>query len=131
MTDSPNLSARYGTNRSRDRVLVWSLAVGLVVLFAAWIGWVNLTDRSNGIEWIAFDSQTGGTTASVTWHLTAPVGTPVTCGLRTVGNDMSTNGWKVVHLAPSAETVTTHTESIRSVGNARGVEVYACWRSDS
>lgn len=131
MTDSTTLSARYGTSRPRDRVFVISVGVTLLALFAAWIGWVNATDRSAGIEWIAYESTTGDNTASVTWHLTAPTNTPVTCGIRTVGTDMATNGWKVIQLPASDQATTAHTETVRAVGIAKGIEVYACWRTDS
>ncbi|MEN9740407.1 MAG: hypothetical protein RLZ72_673 [Actinomycetota bacterium] len=131
MTESTNLQARYGTNRSRDRVIAFSIAGGLVALFALWAGWVNATDRSAGIEWVAYESTTGGTSSNITWHLTAPIGTAVTCGIRTVGNDMSTNGWKVVELDPASTSTTTHAVAVRSVGNAKGIEVYACWRTGS
>ncbi len=129
MTEPTTLSTRYGSTRSRDRIVAWGIAVVAIVSFAAWALWVNVTDRAAGIEWTPFESSTGGPTGTVTWHLTAPVGTPVTCAVRSVGPDMATNGWKVVQLPPSDTVTTTHTETIRAVGTAFGVDVYACWRT--
>lgn len=130
MTNSTDLSARYGNTRPRDSVLAWIVGSVAVVGFIAWALWVNVTDRSAGIDWVAFESTTGGQSASVTWHLTAPELTAVTCALRTVGPDMATNGWRVVQIAPTAELTATYTESIRAVGTATGVDVYACWRTN-
>lgn len=129
MTDPTLLATRYGTSRRRDRVVVASLAAGLLALFGVWAFWSNATDRTAGIESVAFRSEMSGSTATVTWNVTAPAWTAVTCALRTVGPDMATNGWLVVTLPPVGDATTTHTRTIRSVGKAVGVDVYSCWRT--
>jgi len=44
---------------------------------------------------------------------------------------MSTNGWRVVDLPASVASTTTYRESVRAVGETRGIEVYSCWRTSS
>lgn len=131
MTQPTNLDTRYGRQSSRDRAIIWALAVGIFLAFAAWFVWSTSTDRSAGIEWVSTEATTDGSVATLTWQITAPVDTAVSCGLRVVGPDMATNGWKVVSLQGSDQTTTTYTDTIRSTGTATGVEVYACWRTDS
>jgi hypothetical protein len=131
MANQTVYESRYGISRRRDHRVVWALGAALVLLFAGWAVWAFGSDRSFGLEWVAFESTTGGTVADVTWNVTAPVGTEVTCAIRTVAPSMSTNGWRVVDLPASVASTTTYRESVRAVGETRGIEVYSCWRTSS
>lgn len=129
MTQPTDYESRYGIHRRRDFRVVWILAVTLLVSFAGWSVWALSSDRSFGLEWVAFESETGGTVASVTWNVTAPVGTEVSCAIRTVAPSMSTNGWRIINLPASTTSTSTHRETVRAVGETRGIEVYSCWRT--
>lgn len=129
MTEPTAYESRYGISRQRDHRLVWILGALALSSFAVWAVWALSSDRSYGLEWVAFDSSTGGTVAEVTWNVTAPVGTEVTCAIRTVAPSMSTNGWRVIDLPASTTSTTTHIETVRAVGETRGIEVYSCWRT--
>ena len=131
MTQPTDYESRYGIRRRRDHRLVWVLGITSIVLFAGWSVWALSSDRSYGLEWVAFESETGGTVASVTWNVTAPIGTEVSCAIRTVAASMSTNGWRVVNLPASTTSTSTHRETVRAVGETRGIEVYSCWRTSS
>jgi len=129
MTQPTDFESRYGIRRSRDFRVVWILGFTFLAAFAGWSVWALSSDRSFGLEWVAFESETGGTVASVTWNVTAPIGTEVSCAIRTVAPSMATNGWKVVDLPASTTSTSTHRESVRAVGETRGIEVYSCWRT--
>ena len=129
MTEPTLLATRYGTNRRRDKVVIAIIGATLLVLFGSWAWWSNATDRTAGIEAVAFRSSMNGSQATVTWNVTAPAWTAVTCGLRTINAEMATNGWLTVDLPPDNAATTTHTRTIRSVGTAVGVDVYSCWRT--
>lgn len=130
MTDSTTLATRYGNTRPRDHVVAWVVGIIAVVSFVAWFFWVTATDRSYGIEWVAFESTGGTSVASVTWNVTSVHPQPITCALRTVGSDMSTNGWLVVNLPATQQVTQSYTRDVRAVGEASGVDVYACWRTN-
>ena len=127
MTNSTDLSARYGNTRPRDHVVAWVVGIAAIVAFAVWALWSMSTDRSYGIEWVAFESTHGGSTSTVTWNVTSVHPQPITCALRTVGPDMSTNGWLLVDLPATVQTTQSYTRQVRAVGEATGVDVYSCW----
>lgn len=131
MTDSTKLAARYGRTRSRDHKVAWIVGIIFALTFVAWVSWVIATDRSYGIEWVAYESTSGTSVASVTWNVTSVHPQPITCALHTVGPDMSTNGWLVVDLPATDQVTTSYTREVRAVGEATGIDVYACWRTDS
>jgi hypothetical protein len=130
MANMTDLSARYGNTRPRDHLVAWIVGVSAVVAFVGWVFWVNATDRSAGIEWVAFESTGGESVASVTWNVTTVTPQPITCALRTVGPDMATNGWLVVKLPETQQHTATYTREVRAVGEATGIDVYACWRTN-
>lgn len=130
MTETTTLAARYGNTRPRDHVVAWVVGTLAIVGFAAWAFWVNTTDRAAGIEWVAYESSTGTSVASVTWNVTSVTPRPITCALRTVGPDMGTNGWLVVDLPETKQVTASYTREVRAVGEATGIDVYACWRTN-
>mgnify|MGYP000022244572 CR=1 FL=1 len=130
MTTSTDLSARYGNTRPRDHVVAWVVGSIALVAFATWAFWSMSTDRSYGIEWVAYESSTGTATASVTWHVTSVHPQPITCALRTVGPDMATNGWLLVDLPATDQVTQSYTREVRAVGTATGVDVYSCWATN-
>ena len=130
MSTPTDLSARYGNTRPRDHVVAWVVGTLAVVLFVSWIAWTSATDRSYGIEWYETDARTSGSAASLKWVVTSVHPQPITCALRTVGPDMSTNGWLVVDLPATEQVSQSYTRKIRAVGEATGIDVYACWRTN-
>ena len=128
MTFPPTPPAgRYGGSTPSRRA-VWIIASVTLVSFFGWVGWVFQTDPTSGIEWVAFESTTNGTSASVTFQISAPPGTPVTCAIRTVGSSMGTNGWDIRSYPASTEHTTQYSASIHAVNEISGVEVFRCWR---
>lgn len=121
---------RYGRRRSPVLAItiVATLALGL---FGTWFVWVQQTDPTSGLEWVAFRWSREGTSATVTFQITAPPGTPVSCVLRTIDDGMATNGWVVRDFPGSPDHVTQYSETIRSVSEPAGVDVYRCWRTSS
>lgn len=130
MSTPTDLTARYGNTRPRDHVVAWVIGVIAVISFVSWVFWVNATDRSYGIEWVAYESTGGTSVASVTWNVTSVRPQPITCALRTVGPDMSTNGWLIVDLPATEQVTESYTREVRAVGEAQGIDVYACWRTN-
>jgi hypothetical protein len=43
---------------------------------------------------------------------------------------MATNGWLVVKLPETPQVTSTYTRDVRAVGEATGIDVYACWRTN-
>ena len=124
-------AGRYGGPTRMSRV-AWAIAGTLVVAFFSWTAWVFATDPTSGIEWVAFEtSGGGGTTSTVTFQISAPPGTPVTCILRTVDSTMGTNGWVVRDFAASDSFTTQYTEEIRAVSAIAGIDVDRCWKTGS
>ena len=130
MTNTTDLSTRYGNTRPRDHVVAWVVGITATVAFMTWALWSMSTDRSYGIEWVAYESTTGSSTASVTWNVTSVQPQPITCALRTVGPDMATNGWLIVELPATEQDTQSYTREIRAVGEATGVDVYSCWATN-
>ena len=122
-------AGRYGGPTSRRSI--WVIATLSVVTFFSWVAWVMATDPTYGIEWVAFETTGGETTATMKFQITAPPGTPVTCALRSIDYSMSTNGWDVRSFPASDQFVTQHTATLRGVSEISGVDVFRCWRSGS
>ena len=109
---------------------VWIIASLSLLVFFSWVAWVFETDQTTGIEWVAFESTGGETSAFVKFQISAPPGTPVTCALRTVDTSMGTNGWMVKSYSASDQFTTQHSETVKAVSEVSGIEVYRCWRED-
>lgn len=124
-------AGRYGGSTSASSRWVWIIGSSLVVLFFSWTAWVMSTDRTTGIEWVAFESTGGETTASMKFQITAPPGTPVTCALRTVDSSMGTNGWDIRSYPASDQLTVQHSATLRGVREIAGIEVYRCWKATS
>jgi hypothetical protein len=122
-------AGRYGGSGLSARS-VWIIASVSVLVFFSWVTWVFSTDQTAGIEWVAFESTGGDTTAMMKFQITAPPGTPVTCALRTVDSSMGTNGWIVKSYPASNQFTTQHSETIKAVSEVSGIDVYRCWRED-
>jgi len=122
-------AGRYGGSGLSART-VWIIASVSVIVFFSWVTWVFSTDQTTGIEWVAFESTGGDTTAMMKFQITAPPGTPVTCALRTVDSSMGTNGWIVKSYPSSNQFTTQHSETIKAVSEVSGIDVYRCWRED-
>jgi len=130
MTSPPTPPAgRYGGSSSPVRS-VWIIASLSLLVFFSWVAWVFETDQTTGIEWVAFESTGGETSAFVKFQISAPPGTPVTCALRTVDTSMGTNGWMVKSYSASDQFTTQHSETVKAVSEVSGIEVYRCWRED-
>jgi hypothetical protein len=130
MSSSTKPSAgRYGGSGLSART-VWIIASVAVIAFFSWVTWVFSTDKTTGIEWVAFESTGGETTAMMKFQITAPPGTPVTCALRTVDYSMGTNGWTVKSYPASNQFTTQYSETIKAVSEVSGIDVYRCWRED-
>lgn len=122
-------AGRYGGS-SLSPQWAWSIGALLIVSFFVWTAWVMSTDRTTGIEWVAFESTGDGTSAMMKFQITAPPGTPVTCALRTVDDSMGTNGWDIRSYPASQSLTTQHVATLRGVRDISGIEVYRCWKAN-
>ena len=130
MTSPPTPPAGRSGGSGLSVRSVWIIASVSVLVFFSWVTWVFVTDPTTGIDWVAFESTGGETSAMVKFQITAPPGTPVTCALRTVDASMGTNGWTVKSYPASDQFTAQYSETVKAVSEVSGIDVYRCWRDD-
>ncbi len=130
MTESTPLADRYGRRRSP----VFAISAAAVVLlgsFGVWVAWVMDTDPTSGLDWLTYGGTFSGNSARIDFTVTAPPGTPVSCAVRTLSEQMATNGWIIRDFPASATHSTDYSVTINAVSLAANGDVYRCWKTDS
>lgn len=126
LSDAEYLRQRYG-NTDTDRRPLWIAAVVLGILALAWIVWWAIaagrptaTAEPVGMEVIS-DSE-----VHLTYNLTAPVGSTVTCTVTALTDNLTEVGVRQVTVGPTEREVTAVTTSLATIMRATGVDVTGC-----
>lgn len=132
IAETPTLSSRYGRTRRlrlRDR---WFLAGGALVLVlatGAWGVWSNWGQDSQS-DVLA---TTSGFTIPDSYHVTisftisAPSHTPVTCALEAMNVDYTIVGWKIEEFPPSPNETTAYTRTLLTTQKSTTGLINTCW----
>lgn len=126
MTDAEYLKARYGAQRS-DQKLTWVAGGILTVIVIAWFVWQAFLLARPSLEWeeaafnIVSDSQ-----IEVTFNVAAQVGDTITCTVRAYTENTTEVGVKDVTVGPLAQPEVSVTESVATIQPATGVRVTDC-----
>lgn len=129
-TTDEALQGRYGRTRSplsRRAVLV--TASILLAVFLPWGVWSISSAPAAGIETRDNAMEIVGDSVTLTYTVTAPVGTAVSCAVRALDSGFGVIGWVVEHHPASDETTNSYRTLIRSVGAPTAAGVDHCWRS--
>ncbi|MEO7148097.1 MAG: DUF4307 domain-containing protein [Terrimesophilobacter sp.] len=126
-----NLNERYGRTPARirrTRLLAIIAAAGIAVVFVLWVIWTGLDNGQGSI-----DVQDIGHTivddanVSVTWALSVPAGTAVSCAIQAQNEAHGIVGWKIVQLPASDRFTRQFTENVRTTQQAVTGLIYRCW----
>ncbi|MEN2740095.1 DUF4307 domain-containing protein [Microbacterium sp. X-17] len=123
------LDERYGRTRSRRRRLIgWGIVALLVIAGGVWLVWITLGNSANSID----SADTGFTidgphSTTLSFQLTAPPGTGITCVLEADDEQHGIVGWRIVSYPPSDAHTQAFTETIPTVALATTGLVNACW----
>jgi hypothetical protein len=125
------LDSRYGRtprNRARERRLVWTVALGFVAVFAAWVIFAGLDSARGGLQSrdIAF-SLLDDHHVDVTFEVSAPVGSTTFCAVQALSEQQAIVGWRVVEIPPADTYTRQFTERVRTVDTAVTGLIYRCW----
>jgi hypothetical protein len=122
------LDERYGRRGTpRRRRVLWIAVIAVAVLLVGGYGWFVVTDPSNSVraDGTAFEIHDEHS-ISVTFQLSAPPGTALTCALEALDEEHGVVGWRIVEYAPSSEHTRALTEQIPTVGRATTGLVNSC-----
>lgn len=128
-TTDEALQGRYGRTRtplSRRAVLL--IAAVLLGIFLPWGIWSINAAPDAGLETRDNAMVIVGDSVTLTYTVTAPAGTPVSCALRALDSGFGVIGWVVEHHAASANTTNSYETVIRTVGAPTAAGVDHCWR---
>ncbi|HZK04226.1 MAG TPA: DUF4307 domain-containing protein [Actinomycetaceae bacterium] len=127
LTDAEYLRARYGA-KTMDRRTIWIVASVLAVVAAIWIIWqvTALGRPTASAEPVALnivsDSQ-----IEVTYNLTAPIGSTVTCTVTAYSDSFTEVGVRQVTVGPTDRETTAVTTSLATIQLASGADVNGCF----
>ena len=126
-----DLNERYGRSPARThrtRLFAIIAAAGITVVFILWVVWTGLDNGQGSI-----DVQDIGHTivddanVSVTWALSVPAGTAVSCAIQAQNEAHGIVGWKIVQLPASDRFTRQFTENVRTTQQAVTGLIYRCW----
>lgn len=131
MAVTERIDRRYGRTperRRRDRWLLGSGFLALLVVLAAWVVWAGWDNNQAELE----TTDTAFTIpdahhVDISFSINAPVGAPVTCALQALNEDFAIVGWRIVEYPGSSSRVTKHTETIRTVQQSNTGLINTCW----
>lgn len=126
-----SIEERYGRTPARSRRTRWlvvGLAVAITATFALWVVWAGLNNGQGNIDVQDIGHKViNDSSVSVTWSLSVPTGTAVSCAIQAQNEAHGIVGWKVVAV-PSSDTFTRQfTETIRTSQLAVTGLIYRCW----
>jgi hypothetical protein len=125
------LDSRYGRtprNRSRQRLTLWIVAAGFVVVFAAWVVFAGLDSARGGLQQrdLAF-TLIDDHKVDVTFEVSAPVGSTSYCAVQALSQQQAVVGWRVVEIPPADRYTRVFTERVRTIDTAVTGLIYRCW----
>ena len=129
--DEDLLSVRYGRTAARGRrtrLLAIVAAAAIAAVFALWVVWAGLDNGQGSI-----DVQDIGHTVvddanvKVTWSISVPTSTPVSCAIQAQNEAHGIVGWKIVQLPASDRFTRQFTEVVRTSQQAVTGLIYRCW----
>ena len=128
MTD---LDARYGRARvrtRRERMLGWSVGLGILLLAVAWLWWVATDPTSAQLQsrTIGFEIEDESTT-TVAFDVSVDAGTPVRCAVEALNAAHGIVGWVELDLPPADAHTTSHRVEVRTSEAAVNGLVSECW----
>jgi hypothetical protein len=131
MAVTERIDRRYGRTperRRRDRWLLGSGFLALLVVLAAWVVWAGWDNNQAELE----TTDTAFTIpdahhVDISFSINAPVGASVTCALQALNEDFAIVGWRIVEYPGSSARVTKHTETIRTVQQSNTGLINTCW----
>lgn len=128
MTD---LDARYGRSRvhsRRERVLGWTVGIGILLLAVAWVWWVGTDPASTQLQsrTIGYEVEDDSTTI-VTFDVSVDAGSPVTCAVSALNAAHGIVGWVELDLPPTEAFTTSHRVEVRTTEAATTGLVSECW----
>ncbi|WP_307786129.1 DUF4307 domain-containing protein [Rathayibacter sp. SD072] len=125
------LASRYGrTPRTRrgNRWLFGAVALAFVAVFAAWVVWAGLDSGRDGVDVQDTAHQVvDDRTVTVSFDLTAPVGTEVACAVQALNEQSAVVGWLVVEYPASDDRFRSFTETVRTTELANTGLISSCW----
>lgn len=125
------LAARYGrTPGSHRRALVVGViaAAAVLVVVVAWVLWVGLFGPGASLESrdtahrIAADGS-----VEISFEITTPPGTAVSCALQALNEQFAIVGWKVVEIPPGQQRTRSFVETIQTTEQPTTGLIYRCW----
>ena len=128
MTD---LAARYGRTRTRsrrERVLGWSVGVGILLAATLWVWWVSQEAASSQLQSRTIAHEIiDDSTVQVTFEVSVDTGTPVTCAIEALNPAYGIVGWVQVELPAASAHTTAHRLEVRTSELANTGLVSECW----
>lgn len=126
-----DLDARYGRTadrRARSRIIGWVAAFGVTAVMVAWVVWAGILSPGTSLQSrdVGFETLSD-TSVKVSWQVTAPAGSEISCAVKAVSDKKAIVGWKVVEIAPSDEVIRTVSQVLRTTEPADGGLLYRCW----
>ena len=129
--DTSVLDERYGrspSGKGRQRGFAWIVGGVFGLVFLAWVVWAGLDAAGPGIEVRnTAHSVVDERAVSVTFELSAGVGTTTYCAVQALNDTFAVVGWKVVEIPPSERRTRTFTQSVTTVEKASTGLIYRCW----
>lgn len=126
LSDSEYLRDRYGSQKS-DRSLAWIVGGVLTVLALAWTVWWAISEAQPTIvtEEAALRVESNAE-VYVTFNVTAPQGSTVSCTVRAVTDNLTEVGVKEVSIGPLTEESVSVTTLVATIQPATGASVGDC-----
>ena len=128
---APSIDERYGRTPARTRRTRWlvaGLAAFIVATFALWVVWTGLNNGQGNIDVQDIGHKViDDSSVSVTWALSVPTGTVVSCAIQAQNESHGIVGWKIVDLAASDRFTRQFTETVRTSQLAVTGLIYRCW----
>jgi len=130
-TDAAALDARYGRTpqrRARQKLLAWASAIAVALVFVAWVAWAAFDGTAASLQsrMLGADIQ-ADRSVIITYEVSAPAGSEVSCALEVQNDKHAIVGWKIVDLPASDRYTRTFTEEVRTVDQGVTGLIYRCW----
>ncbi len=128
---APTIDERYGRTPARTRRTRWlvaSLAALMVATFALWVVWTGFDNGQGNIDVQDIGHKIiDDSSVSVTWALSVPAGTAVSCAIQAQNEAHGIVGWKIVDVPSSDRFTRQFTETVRTSQLAVTGLIYRCW----
>lgn len=129
------LEDRYGTGRKKriDKRVGIGFASALIVGGIAFLAFGGMPTSESAIEFrdIAHSIEDDDIHVSITFEVTAPVGSSVACAVEALNPSYAVVGYKLVELPPSDQLIRGVTEELVTTNRATTVTVDYCWVRES